>query len=86
MDQDFKERVAHQIGHNLRTARLSRMLSVEELAEHSCVTARHITEYESGQRRITVDELERVASALRLPISHFFAACVLCGGKHCTGS
>lgn len=86
MDQDFKDRFARQLGNNLRIARQSRMMRIEELANVSSILARRLSDYEKGQGRITVDELECVAFVVRLPLSHFFTACVLCGGKHCTGS
>jgi transcriptional regulator with XRE-family HTH domain len=79
MDEAWKRKFARKIGRRLRAARQLRGMGYEELAARSGIPAAKLKRYEAGAERITVRELEQLAAALRLPVSHFFEACILCG-------
>ena len=79
MDQKFKQELARKIGHRLRIARNCRQLSIEQLATKSNLKVSLLRSYEDGRSHITIDELERLAEVLRLPVSHFLEACAFCG-------
>ena len=79
MNEDFHKEVAIKIGQRLRLARKRRGHSLEDLATRSAMTARKLRRYESGDDRILICELEKLAVALSLPVTHFVDGCVLCG-------
>jgi len=58
---------------------MARDISVEELAERIGITPARLSRCEAATADMTAEELKRAASALRLPCSHFVAACVFCG-------
>lgn len=71
--------INQRIGRRLRTARRARSLTRGELAKRGDLAVTRFRECEIGRTRISVDELERLAAALRLPLAHFLEECVLCG-------
>lgn len=79
MEREFQKEIARRIGRRLRAAREWRGLKLSELASRSSIESRLLQQYEAGNDSITIDELERIATALRLPIAHFLDGCVLCG-------
>jgi transcriptional regulator with XRE-family HTH domain len=79
MDEAWKRKFARKIGRRLRAARQLRGLGYEELAARAGIPATKLKRYEAGAERITVRELEQLAAALRLPVTHFLEACTLCG-------
>ncbi|MFO0946459.1 MAG: helix-turn-helix transcriptional regulator [Planctomycetota bacterium] len=79
MSEDFRSQCAGVIGRRIRSSREIRGLTLEDLAMWSGLDQGEIEQYENGIGRITVDDLEKVANALCLPISHFLDSCVLCG-------
>jgi len=81
MEKEFKREIAERIGRRLRAARKWRRLRLSDLARRSSIENRLLQRYEAGDDAITIDELERIATALRLPIGHFLDGCVLCGSE-----
>jgi len=79
MDDAWKREFARKIGRRLRAARQLRGMGDEELAARSGIPARRLKRYEAGADRIAISELEQLAAALRLPVTHFLEACKLCG-------
>ena len=67
------------IGRRLRAARKARGLSRATLADRAGVQPDHLALFERGDTSPPVDELDRLAAALRLPLAHFMGHCVLCG-------
>lgn len=60
-----------QIGQRIRRAREAAQLSQEELARLLDFSSpATISNYESGERRISVSDLQRIGSILGLPVSH----------------
>ncbi|MBK8179154.1 MAG: helix-turn-helix domain-containing protein [Planctomycetes bacterium] len=55
-----------ELGRRLRTARLAADLSVSDLARHSGVSRRHVTEAEAGRANLTVTTLHALAESLGL--------------------
>ncbi|MEK3923466.1 helix-turn-helix domain-containing protein [Paenibacillus sp. FSL K6-2393] len=60
------------IGARIRASRISKGLSQERLAELSELNASYIGKIERGEKNITVRSLEKVATALDMPISELF--------------
>ncbi|HEY1066497.1 MAG TPA: helix-turn-helix transcriptional regulator [Pirellulales bacterium] len=67
---------AQELGRRIKAAREFRGWEPGCLATFIGVRRRAIARYEAGN--ITDRELEIVAAALKLPVSHFLGACVLC--------
>lgn len=63
----------------VRSARKCRKMTTEELARQAAITQSRLAAAENGTESLTVDELERIAVALRVPLAHFMGPCVLCG-------
>jgi transcriptional regulator with XRE-family HTH domain len=57
---------------NVRKYRTEQRLSQEELAEKAGVHRTYIGSVERGERNITIDVMEKICIALKLPISDFF--------------
>jgi transcriptional regulator with XRE-family HTH domain len=74
MDDAWKREFARKTGWRLRAARKRQ----GDLAAVSGVSVGRLKQYEAGVGRITVRELEQLAAALRLPVSYFLEACILC--------
>jgi transcriptional regulator with XRE-family HTH domain len=51
---------------NLRAQRVSQGISQEELAEKACLDRTYVSSVERGQRNIGIDNIEKLAEALRV--------------------
>lgn len=61
------------IGENIRTARIKRGLTQQELAQKLNKANTSISNYESGNRPIRLDDLLLLATALNVDVTTFFA-------------
>lgn len=57
------------IGERIKTARKAAGLTQAQLAEKSTVAAISIHQYEAGKREPRIEQVQRIADALRLPVS-----------------
>jgi len=62
-----------RVGERLRQLREERALSQAELARRAGTSTSQVNAVERGERAPTVGTLERLASALRCPVTEFFA-------------
>ncbi|MDR0454321.1 MAG: helix-turn-helix transcriptional regulator [Deferribacteraceae bacterium] len=62
----------NQVGGRIKTFRLQKNLSQEELAYRSNIHATTLSEIESGKANITLITYENIALALNISISSFF--------------
>jgi transcriptional regulator with XRE-family HTH domain len=62
-----------EIGRRIRALRLERGLSQTELGNLLGVTFQQIQKYEKGANRVAAGRLQRVAEALDVPITFFYA-------------
>jgi transcriptional regulator with XRE-family HTH domain len=62
-----------EIGKRIRALRLERGLSQTELGNLLGVTFQQIQKYEKGANRVAAGRLQRVAEALEVPITFFYA-------------
>lgn len=60
------------LGRRLRTLRLARRLSLEELGRRIGVTYQQVQKYEVGANRISAAALYRMACAFGVPPAYFF--------------
>lgn len=61
-----------RVGERLRQLREERALSQAELARRAGTSTSQVNAVERGERAPTVGTLERLASALRVPVTEFF--------------
>lgn len=61
------------VGAAVRDIRLGQDLTQEELANRSGLHRTYITDVERGNRNISIESIEKIASALRTPLSALFA-------------
>jgi len=59
-------------GQRIRVERISRRMSLTELAEEIGVSFQQLQKYESGLNRVGVGRLNRIAEALGIPVRAFF--------------
>lgn len=64
---------AMQPHHRIADFRIQKNLTLQALAERVGTTKSQIDKLEKGERRLTVDWLQRIADALNLPVTSFFA-------------
>lgn len=79
MTEDLSTHYRQIISRRLRAARTARGFSRATLADRAGVQPEHLESFEQGNTSPSVDELERLAAALRIPLAHFMEACMLCG-------
>jgi transcriptional regulator with XRE-family HTH domain len=58
---------------NLREARLSRGMSQEDLAEAAGLHRTYVGSVERGERNVSIDNMERLAAALRVSLTDLLA-------------
>jgi transcriptional regulator with XRE-family HTH domain len=61
-----------EVGRRVRTQRLTKGMSQTELGTKIGVTFQQVQKYENGGNRIGAGRLERIAEALKVPVSFFF--------------
>lgn len=71
-DERTANAVDKRIGQKVRARRLEVSMSQERLAELLGVTFQQVQKYEKGVNRIAASRLFSIASALDVPVAHFF--------------
>ena len=64
--------VRKRVGKNVRTLRLDRGLSQEELADKADIHQTYLSGVEGGKRNPSILILERIAGALAIDVGDFF--------------
>ncbi len=64
--------LAKMIGKRIRNYRTAKGLSQEKLAEMSGCHATYIGQIERGEKNATVESIEKISSALQVPLSQLF--------------
>jgi transcriptional regulator with XRE-family HTH domain len=57
---------------NMRSRRVALGLSQEELAEHAGLHRTYVGSVERAERNVSIEQMERIAVALDLPLREFF--------------
>lgn len=70
----YKQKVitSREIGEKIKARRKEFKISQEELAEILDVTYQQVQRYESGTNKLNVENIQKVADVLSVPVSHFF--------------
>lgn len=63
---------SEEIGTRIKRRRSELKISQEELAETLGVTYQQVQRYENGMNKLNVENIQRVAEALNVPVSYFF--------------
>ena len=63
-----------QIGDQVRTRRLLAGLTQEKLGDALGVSFQQVQKYEKGANRISASRLRQIATALDVPVTHFYDA------------
>jgi transcriptional regulator with XRE-family HTH domain len=66
------DRVDIEVGRRIRTFRLEKGLSQEQLGDQLGLTFQQVQEYEKGINRIGAGRLMRIANILEIPVEIFF--------------
>ncbi len=64
--------IAKVLGKRIRNYRTAMGLSQEKLAEHSGCHPTYIGQIERGEKNATVESIEKIATALNIPLSKLF--------------
>lgn len=64
--------IAKSIGQRIRNYRIQQGLSQEKLAEFSGCHPTYIGQLERGEKNATIESIEKIASALKVPLSTLF--------------
>lgn len=68
----MNEKIYHTIAENIRSARLQKNLTQEDLAEITGVSANYIYQIEAGRVRIGLSALLKIKEALGIPANELF--------------
>jgi DNA-binding XRE family transcriptional regulator len=66
------DRVDIEVGRRVRTFRLEKGLSQEQLGDQLGLTFQQVQKYEKGINRIGAGRLQRIANILEIPVGNFF--------------
>ena len=64
--------IAVRFGRAVRKLRLEQKISQEELAERCDLHRTYISDIELGKRNVSLENIERIVTALNQPLSDFF--------------
>lgn len=70
---DRAARLQRQFGATLRTERIARKLTQQQLAFESGLSLTYVGEIERGQRMVSLDTIVRLATALHLSVAELLA-------------
>ena len=68
----MRSEIAVRFGQAVRKLRLEQKLSQEELAERCDLHRTYISDIELGKRNVSLENIERIATALERSLSDFF--------------
>ena len=68
----YRMNIKQKIGKKLKEFRLEKKLSQETLAHLADLDRTYIPDIEKGERNISITVLEKLATALNIPIKDFF--------------
>ena len=68
----MKPDIAIRFGQAVRKLRQEQKISQEELAERCNLHRTYISDIELGKRKVSLENIERIASALGRPLPDFF--------------
>ena len=68
----YRMNIKQKIGKKLKEFRLEKKLSQETLAHLADLDRTYIPDIEKGERNISITVLEKLATALKIPIKDFF--------------
>ncbi len=74
MDTAAKEPTANSLGRIIRSLRIRKGLTLEELAQRSDLSAAMISKVESGQTSPSINSLRNISEALSVPVAYMFSA------------
>jgi transcriptional regulator with XRE-family HTH domain len=69
---DLKSDILSKFGQRVRTLRLEKRISQEELAEKAGLHRTYIGMIERAEKNITLQNIEKVANALEIRLTDFF--------------
>ncbi|WP_082038843.1 helix-turn-helix domain-containing protein [Vibrio rotiferianus] len=61
------------VGKKIKEIRKKKSLTIEDLSEKSGVSVGHISRLENGKKSPTISTLEKLATALDVPVVYFFS-------------
>lgn len=64
--------IAKNVGQQIRNYRINQKLSQEKLAEMSGLHPTYIGQLERGEKNATLESIEKISSALNIPLSQLF--------------
>lgn len=70
---DRAAKLQRQFGNTVRAERKARQLTQQQLAFESALSLTYVGEIERGQRMVSLDTLQRLASALKMTGSELLA-------------
>lgn len=68
----MKPDIAVRFGRAVRKSRLEQKISQEKLAERCNLHRTYISDIEHGKRNVSLENIERIVTALEKPLSDFF--------------
>ncbi len=68
--------IKHQFGNAVRRRRLELGLSQEDLADRADIHRTYIGDVERGERNISLENIEKLARALKVPVADLFSSYV----------
>lgn len=74
MEADDPFRARKLFGAAVRRRRLERGLTQEQLSHESGLRQSYVSEIEAARRNVSIDNIQRLADVLGLPIGRFFDA------------
>ncbi len=68
------ENIHGKIGNRVKDARKKRYMTQEELGEIAGITSNYISLIENGKKKASIETLQKISTALNIPLSRFFSA------------
>jgi transcriptional regulator with XRE-family HTH domain len=72
MGASKKESTRQIFGRNMRRIRRGKDLTQEDLSHATGITQAYISEIEAGKRKVSIDNIEAIAKALKVSVAQLF--------------